>query len=73
MFTAGVQTALAATPLALRGVVATPLGKLMVALVVITVIVLVGRFVLSVAWKLLVIATIVVAGLWLASTLLGGF
>ncbi|MXR21344.1 hypothetical protein [Halobacterium bonnevillei] len=64
---------LAATPLVLQGLLATPLGKLLVALVAITVIVLVGRVVLSVAWKLLVVATLVVAGLWLVSTVLGGF
>lgn len=64
---------LAAAPLALQGLLATPLGKLLVALVVITVIVLVGRFVLSIAWRLLVIATIVVAALWLVSTVIGGF
>jgi hypothetical protein len=64
---------LAAAPLALQGLLATPLGKLLVALVAITVIVLVGRVVLSVAWKLLVVATIIVAGLWLVSTVLGGF
>jgi hypothetical protein len=59
------------SPLLLGGMAATPLGKLLLALVAITVIVLVGRFVLSVAWKLLVVATIVVAGLWVVSTLLG--
>jgi hypothetical protein len=78
MITAGVPSVLtaaplAASPLALQGLLATPLGKLLVALVAITVIVLVGRVVLSVAWKLLVVATIVVAGLWLVSTVLGGF
>ncbi|MFB6270775.1 MAG: hypothetical protein ABEH83_12580 [Halobacterium sp.] len=57
----------------LGGLLATPLGKLLVALVAITVIVLVGRFVLSVAWRLLVVATIVVAALWVVSTVLGGF
>lgn len=59
------------SPFLLGGVAATPLGKLLLALVAITVIVLVGRFVLSVAWKLLVLATIVVAGLWVATTVLG--
>jgi hypothetical protein len=59
------------SPLLLGGMTATPLGTLLLALVAITVIVLVGRFVLSVAWKLLVVATIVVAGIWVVSTVLG--
>jgi hypothetical protein len=73
MFTSSVPVgALAAVPAA-RGLLATPLGKLLVALVAITVIVLVGRFVLSVAWRLLVVATIIVAVLWVLSSVLGGF
>lgn len=59
------------SPFLLGGVAATPLGKLLLALVAITVIVLVGRFVLSIAWKLLLLATIVVAGLWVTTTVLG--
>jgi hypothetical protein len=59
------------SPLLLGGMTSTPLGTLLLALVAITVIVLVGRFVLSVAWKLLVLATIVVGAAWVVTTLLG--
>lgn len=57
--------------LAFIGIAATPLGKLLLALVVFALIMLVGRVVLSVAWKLVVLATIVVTGLWVVSTVLG--
>lgn len=73
MFTSSASVGLLAAVPGLGGLLATPLGKLLVALVAITVIVLVGRFVLSVAWRLLVVATIVVAALWVVSTVLGGF
>lgn len=73
MFASGTLAGLGSTPLALGGLMATPLGKLLVALVAITVIVLVGRLVLSVAWKLLIVATLVVAALWVVSTAFGGF
>lgn len=62
---------LAALVLALGGLTSSPLGTLLVALVAITVIVLVGRFVLSVAWKLLVVATLLVGAAWVVTTLLG--
>ena len=42
------------------GLLATPLGKLLVALIVMSIVVLLGRFVLNVAWKLVVVATVVV-------------
>ena len=45
----------------------TPLGKLLVAIVALAVIVLVGRIVLSVAWKMLLIAGVVVAALYAVS------
>ncbi|GAA0262956.1 hypothetical protein GCM10009000_094070 [Halobacterium noricense] len=61
---------LAALALALGGLTSSPLGTLLVALVAITVIVLVGRFVLSVAWKLLVVATVLVGAAWVVTTLL---
>jgi hypothetical protein len=57
--------------LALGGLTSSPLGTLLVALVAITVIVLVGRIVLSVAWKLLVVATALVGAAWVATALLG--
>ena len=56
--------------LALGGLTSSPLGTLLVALVAITVIVLVGRFVLSVAWKLLVVATLLVGAAWVVTTVL---
>ncbi|NIC00150.1 hypothetical protein G9C83_11070 [Halobacterium sp. R2-5] len=62
---------LAVLALALGGLTSSPLGTLLVALVAITVIVLVGRFVLSVAWKLLVVATILVGAAWVVTTVLG--
>ncbi|CQH59407.1 uncharacterized protein HHUB_2969 [Halobacterium hubeiense] len=57
--------------LALGGLTSSPLGTLLLALVAVTVIVLVGRFVLSVAWKLLVVATILVGAAWVVTTVLG--
>ena len=58
---------LSAALLQLPGVANTPLGKLLVAIVALAVIVLVGRIVLSVAWKMLMIAGIVVAALYAIS------
>lgn len=49
---------------------ADPLGRLLVAVVLLGVIVLIGRIVLHVAWRLLVIAAIVIGVLYLASVLL---
>lgn len=57
--------------LALEGLTSTPLGTLLLALVAVGVIVLVGRVLLSIAWRLVVIATVVVAALWVVTTLLG--
>ena len=56
-------------PLVLGGLLSTQLGQLLVAIVVLAVIVLVGRFVLHVAWRLLVIAGIVVALLYVLTAL----
>ena len=52
------------------GLLATPLGKLLIGLVALAAIVLVGRIVLSVAWRLLVVAIVVVGGLYTAGVLL---
>ena len=57
--------------LALGGLTSTPLGTLLLALLAVTAIVLVGRIVLSVAWKLLVVATVVVGAAWAVTALLG--
>lgn len=62
---------LAIALLTLEGVTSTPLGTLLVALVAIGVIVLVGRVLLSIAWKLVLVATVVVGALWIVTTLLG--
>lgn len=49
---------------------AGPLGKLLLALIVLAVIVLVGRVLLSIAWRLITIAAVVIAVLWLVSVVL---
>jgi len=46
-----------------------PLQNLLVAIVALAVIVLVGRFVLSVGWKLLIVDGVIVAALYLLSLL----
>lgn len=45
----------------------SPLAKFLVAIVALAVVVLVGRVVLSIAWKLLLIAGVVVAALYAVS------
>lgn len=60
---------LAAMPLQLDAFNST-LGRLLLAVVVIGVVVFVGRFVLSVAWKLVVVAAVVVGALWVVSNFL---
>ncbi|WP_167599420.1 hypothetical protein [Halorussus marinus] len=50
--------------------VATPVGKLLVGLVVLAAVVLVGRIVLSVAWKLLLVAIVVTGAVYTAGVLL---
>ena len=52
------------------GLPATPLGKLLVGLVALAAVVLVGRVLLSIAWKLLLIGIVVVGGLYTAGVLL---
>ncbi|WP_128476308.1 hypothetical protein [Halorussus pelagicus] len=52
------------------GLLATPLGKLLVGLVALAAIVLVGRVLLSVAWKLLIVAIVVVGGLYTTGVML---
>ena len=50
----------------------TFVGKLLVALVVVALVVFVGRFVLSVAWRLVRVAIVVVAVAWLFSVVVPG-
>ncbi|WP_121822518.1 hypothetical protein [Halostella salina] len=53
--------------LQLGGLLDSQLGQLLAAIVALIVIVLVGRIVLSIAWKLLMVAGVVVAALYGAS------
>ncbi|MFW5940066.1 MAG: hypothetical protein ACOCSD_04310 [Halolamina sp.] len=48
-----------------------PLGQALVLLLVIAVVIVVGRVVLSIAWKLVLIASVVLGALWIVTTLLG--
>lgn len=50
-------------------VLADPYGRLLVALLAVAAIVLVGRVVLAIAWRLLVLAALVVAALYVGSLL----
>lgn len=56
---------------ALGGLLDTQLGQLLAALIVIGIILFVGRFVMKVAWKLVILGIVVVGGLWFISTVLG--
>ncbi|GGL26554.1 hypothetical protein GCM10009037_07720 [Halarchaeum grantii] len=58
-----------ALPLAF-GIPGGQLGTLLVALIAALVVVLVGKFVLNVAWKLLVLAVVVIGALWVVTTVL---
>ena len=61
-----------AVPLQFESVFATPLGRLFAALVVVAAVVLVGRLVLNVAWKLVTVAAIIVGILLLLSMFVPG-
>jgi hypothetical protein len=52
------------------GVLNTPLGRILAAIVVIGIVILIGRLVLRVAWRLVTIAAVIVAILFLASIFL---
>jgi hypothetical protein len=56
-------------PALLGGLFETQLGRLLVAIAVLAAVVLVGRVLLSVAWKILVVAGVVVAALYALSLL----
>lgn len=47
----------------------SPVGNLLVAVVALLVVVLIGRFLLSVAWKILLLAGVVIGALWVLSLL----
>jgi hypothetical protein len=55
----------------LGGLLGGPLGQLLLAVVAVGVVVLVGRVVLKVAWRLVTIAALVIGLLILASLFLG--
>jgi len=57
--------------LALGGLTGSTSGTLLLALVAVLAVILVGRVVLSVAWKLVGVVTVLVAGFWAVTTLLG--
>ncbi|MFC7167741.1 hypothetical protein [Halospeciosus flavus] len=59
--------ALALQPLQLAGF---DLTRLLIAVVAIGVVIFVGRFILSVAWKIVTIAAVVIGLLWLVSNFL---
>lgn len=61
--------ALAATVPLQAGILATPTGQLLVALVAVAVVIVLGKFVLKLAWRLVTIGIVVVAVLYLLSTL----
>lgn len=61
---------LASVPLFAPGIFATPLGRVLLAILLIAIVVLVGKFVLSLAWRLLVVAAFVVGALVLLTLLL---
>lgn len=48
----------------------TPLGRILAALLVIGIVILIGRIVLRVAWRLVTVAAVIVAVLFLASLFL---
>ncbi|QHS17637.1 hypothetical protein [Halopenitus persicus] len=50
------------------GFVSTPLGQVLIALVAVAIVIVIGRVVLAIAWKLVTIAAVVVALLLLLST-----
>lgn len=60
-------TAFAAAPLQVGGILETPLGQLLAVLVGIGVVILVGRIVLRIAWRLVTVAALIVGLLLLAS------
>lgn len=62
------STMLALGALAALGL-GSPVGTLGVAVVALLVVVLIGRFLLSVAWKVLLFAGVVIGALWVLSLL----
>nr|WP_245810846.1 hypothetical protein [Halorubrum halodurans] len=50
------------------GILASPMGQLLVALVAVAAVIVLGKFVLKLAWRLVTIGIVVVAALFLLST-----
>ncbi|WP_049979801.1 hypothetical protein [Halolamina rubra] len=48
-----------------------PIGQALVLLLVVAVVIVVGRVVLSIAWKLVLIASVILGALWIVTTFLG--
>jgi len=61
-------TALAASLPLQAGFLGTEIGQLLVALVVVAIVIIVGKFVLKLAWRLVTIGIVVVAVFFLLST-----
>jgi len=57
-------------PLQSLGLPASPLGQLLVGLVALAAVVLVGRVLLSIAWKLVLVAIVLVGGLYTAGVVM---
>lgn len=51
------------------GVTGDPVAQLLIALVAIAILVVVGKFVLALAWRIITIGIVIVAALYLLSTL----
>ncbi|ADQ66666.1 hypothetical protein C499_02878 [Halogeometricum borinquense DSM 11551] len=64
---ASVLTTLAALPMQFGGMLQTPLGQAFVVVIAIAAVVLIGRLVLRVAWRLVTIAAVVIGLLLLFS------
>jgi len=47
-----------------------PIGQALIAVIAIGIVILVGRVVLSIAWKLVLIASVLIGALWLVTTFL---
>ncbi|ELZ82437.1 hypothetical protein KU306_00365 [Haloferax larsenii] len=62
-----VVESLTAVPLQLGGLLGSQLGQLLLVLVAIAVVILVGRLVLKIAWRLVTIAAVIIGALLLLS------
>ncbi|MDZ5811792.1 hypothetical protein U4E84_10615 [Halorubrum sp. AD140] len=61
--------ALASSPPLQAGLLASQAGQLLVALVAVALVIIVGKFVLKLAWRLVTIGIVLVAAFFLLSTL----